>query len=154
MPLLWLKTHKKSAHIHEIYIVRENTNVQVVATDNLTLVIIRLAFVSCDSWNKTFKYLDINTNSCFRIFAFFFYLIPFFSCFLRFPICPEVDMWPSRNAITLSFPTSLRCHILRDPIWTQVELVSWCFQPSQPQRITSGLKTNFTLSPSYSLNKL
>ena len=33
-------------------------------------------------------------------------------------------------------------------------LVSWCFQPSQPQRITSGLKTNFTLSPCYLLNKL
>ena len=30
------------------------------------------------------------------------------------------------------------------------ELVSWCFEPSQPQRITSGLNTNFTLSPSYS----
>ena len=30
--------------------------------------------------------------------------------------------------------------------------VSWCFEPSQPQRITSGLKENFTLSPSYSLN--
>ena len=28
--------------------------------------------------------------------------------------------------------------------------VSWCFEPSQPQRITSGLKTNFNLSPSYS----
>ena len=26
-------------------------------------------------------------------------------------------------------------------------LVSWCFEPSQPQRITSGLNTNFTLSP-------
>ena len=25
-------------------------------------------------------------------------------------------------------------------------LVSWCFKPSQPQRITSGLNTNFTLS--------
>ena len=33
------------------------------------------------------------------------------------------------------------------------ELVSWCFKPSQPQRITSGLKTNFSLSPSYSWNK-
>ena len=32
-------------------------------------------------------------------------------------------------------------------------LVSWCFKPSQPQRITSGLHTNFTLSPSYSLHK-
>ena len=29
------------------------------------------------------------------------------------------------------------------------ELVSWYFEPSQPQRITSGLKTNFNLSPSY-----
>ena len=34
------------------------------------------------------------------------------------------------------------------------QLVCWCFEPSQPQRITSGLKTNFSLSPSYSLNKL
>ena len=34
-----------------------------------------------------------------------------------------------------------------------LELVSWCFEPSQPQRITSGPKTNFSLSPSYFLNK-
>ena len=40
------------------------------------------------------------------------------------------------------------------------ELVSWCLQPSQPWRITSGLntnfslqKTNFNLSPSYSFHK-
>ena len=33
------------------------------------------------------------------------------------------------------------------------ELVSWCFEPSQPQRITSGLNTNFTLPPSYSFQK-
>ena len=26
---------------------------------------------------------------------------------------------------------------------------SWCFQPSQPHRITTRLNTNFTLSPSY-----
>ena len=31
--------------------------------------------------------------------------------------------------------------------------VSWWFEPSQPQRITSGLNTNFTLSPSYSFHK-
>ena len=31
--------------------------------------------------------------------------------------------------------------------------VSWCFEPSQPHRITSGLNTNFTLSPSYSFHK-
>ena len=32
-------------------------------------------------------------------------------------------------------------------------LVSWCFEPSQPQRITSGLNTNFPLSPSHSFHK-
>ena len=32
-------------------------------------------------------------------------------------------------------------------------LVSWCFEPSQPQRITSGLNTNFNLSPSHSFHK-
>ena len=32
-------------------------------------------------------------------------------------------------------------------------LLSWCFEPSQPQRITSGLNTNLTLSPSYSFHK-
>ena len=33
------------------------------------------------------------------------------------------------------------------------DLVSWCFEPSQPQRITSGLNTNFILPPSYSFHK-
>ncbi len=28
-------------------------------------------------------------------------------------------------------------------------LVSWCFEPNQPQRITSGLNTNSALSPSH-----
>ena len=32
-------------------------------------------------------------------------------------------------------------------------LVSWYFEPSQPQRIISGLKTNFRLSPIYSTHK-
>ena len=32
-------------------------------------------------------------------------------------------------------------------------LVRWCFEPSQPQRITSGLNTNFTPFPSYSFHK-
>ena len=32
-------------------------------------------------------------------------------------------------------------------------LVSWCFESSQPQRITSGLNTNFILSPSHSFHK-
>ena len=33
------------------------------------------------------------------------------------------------------------------------QLVSWCLEPSQPQRITSGLNTNFTLSTGYSFHK-
>ena len=32
-------------------------------------------------------------------------------------------------------------------------LVSWRFEPSQPQRVISGLKTNFSLSPSSSFHK-
>ena len=36
---------------------------------------------------------------------------------------------------------------------TRKKLVSWCFEPSQPQRIISVLNTNFTLSPSYSFHK-
>ena len=44
--------------------------------------------------------------------------------------------------------TALRC------CWLVSQLVSWCFEPSQPQRITSGLNTNFTLSPSHSFLKL
>ena len=32
-------------------------------------------------------------------------------------------------------------------------LFSRCFEPIQPRRITSGLNTNFTLSPSYSFHK-
>ena len=32
-------------------------------------------------------------------------------------------------------------------------LVSWYFEPSQPQRITSGLKTMFSLFPIYSAHK-
>ena len=31
--------------------------------------------------------------------------------------------------------------------------VSWYFEPSQPQRVTSWLKTMFTLSPIYSARK-
>ena len=33
------------------------------------------------------------------------------------------------------------------------QLVGWCFEPSQPQRIISGLETNFSLSPSYSAQR-
>ena len=47
------------------------------------------------------------------------------------------------------------CYILsesagdKESDWLRIShLVSWCFEPSQPQRIISGLKTNFSLSPS------
>ena len=33
------------------------------------------------------------------------------------------------------------------------ELVSWWFEPSQPQRMTSGLNTNLTVSPGYSFHE-
>ena len=32
----------------------------------------------------------------------------------------------------------------------RTRLVSWCFEPSRPQRITLGMNTNFTRSQSYS----
>ena len=38
-------------------------------------------------------------------------------------------------------------------LWWVIELVSWYFEPSQPQRITSELNTNFNQPPSYSNNK-
>ena len=34
------------------------------------------------------------------------------------------------------------------------ELVSWCFQPSQPQRVTSGMETDVHPSPTYCAKKL
>ena len=45
-----------------------------------------------------------------------------------------------------------KLHIL-DSCPLQCQLVSWCFEPSQPQRITSGLNANFVLSHSYSFHK-
>ena len=48
-----------------------------------------------------------------------------------------------------------RCCVVREwsgLLWS-ITLVSGCFEPSQPQRITSGLYTNFTLSPSHSFHK-
>ena len=46
--------------------------------------------------------------------------------------------------------------IIEEPTQDMVlsgSLVNWCFEPSQPHWITSGLKTNFTLSPSFSVHK-
>ena len=44
------------------------------------------------------------------------------------------------------------CSFLSD-ISSTSYFVSWCFEPSQPQRITSGLNTDFSPSPSYSVHK-
>ena len=68
-------------------------------------------------------------------------------------LCPglPVDLIMSQNF------NNLRCLCVLAPwAWSSVSelFVSWCFEPSQTQRITSGLKTNFSLSPSYSVNKL
>ena len=43
--------------------------------------------------------------------------------------------------------------ILRAYTGTMCQLVSWYFEPSQPQRVTSWLKTMFNLSPIYSARK-
>ena len=63
----------------------------------------------------------------------------------------------SHRRVPLSFSVYVRL-----PCWSSFlsgcakvtsKLVGWCFEPSQPHRITSGLNTNFTLSPSYSRHK-
>ena len=51
----------------------------------------------------------------------------------------DIDLMGGSNGEFQTSPTDL--------------LVSWCFEPSQPQRTTSGLNTNFTLSPNYSFYK-
>ena len=54
----------------------------------------------------------------------------------------------------LTQPDQLATHILKATTTGEVsQLASWCFEPSQPQRITSGLNTNVILSPSYSFHK-
>ena len=42
--------------------------------------------------------------------------------------------------------------LLQTSKWQDAYTVSWCFEPNQPQRITSGLRTNFNLSPCYSFH--
>ena len=37
---------------------------------------------------------------------------------------------------------------MESEVWTTGFGRRWCFKPSQPQRITSGLNTNFTITPS------
>ena len=55
----------------------------------------------------------------------------------------------TRTCLFLHFPSSSK---LRS-ISAVRRSLSWCFEPSQPQRMTSGLNTNFILSPGYSFYK-
>ena len=54
---------------------------------------------------------------------------------------------------TLFFSQDVPLHSLVWFHWLVSWLVSWCFEPSQPQRITTGLNTSFILSPSYLFHK-
>ena len=81
----------------------------------------------------------------------------------------EVRLWSGTSCVPLMARSSPRprgqrrtgkmdeagCEIICGAHKTLVvsHLVSWCLEPSQPQRITSGLNTNFTPSQSYSFHK-
>ena len=45
-------------------------------------------------------------------------------------------------------------HVKTQRNWHVLELVGLCLEPSQPEKITPGLKSSFILSRSYSLDKL
>ena len=65
--------------------------------------------------------------------------------------------------IDTAWLSSSSCHCSKHSTWGIVgqqrgwesvcKLIRWCFEPSRPQKITSGLKTNFGLSPSYWFHK-
>ena len=57
--------------------------------------------------------------------------------------------WPVVTHLCKNGHACSRYSVLMLPV---SQFVSGCFQPSQPQRITSGLKTNFSISPSYSFH--
>ena len=70
----------------------------------------------------------------------------------------SVDSLSKASLAALSEASPVHKHV-QDPTSEQFPSgraagrISWCFEPSQQQRITSGLNTNFTLSPSYSFHK-
>ena len=71
---------------------------------------------------------------------------------------PLLPLFGSCSCKILSLQCALcicnhRCAAANVPFTGTSYLVSWCFMPSQPQRITSGLNTIFTLSPSYSFHE-
>ena len=61
--------------------------------------------------------------------------------YLTYPVLYEkvTDSFLHGRTTTTTFKTTTDCVIL----------VSWCFEPSQPQRVISGPTTNLGLSPSY-----
>ena len=61
------------------------------------------------------------------------------TCHIHLPVCPWTMGYHSRAA--------------KNKTRLPTRLVSWCFEPPQPQRITLGLNANFNLSPSYSFRK-
>ena len=85
----------------------------------------------------------------------------------RLDRCHKKILWTHREVHLAPHPVvrlvlgfkSLALFFLRvskhGPCFTAIEdlLVNWCFEPNQSQRITSGLNTNFNLSPSFSFNK-
>ena len=71
----------------------------------------------------------------------------------RSHLCIARRFLPTRSLFLPSFLWFLeRSRIIKNLPLTY-QLVSCYFEPSQPQRITPGLNTNFILSPSYSFHK-
>ena len=60
------------------------------------------------------------------------------------------NYFPSRFWLKSKCTVTKPQHCIQLMAWIQQKLVSWSFEPSQQQRITSGLNTNFILSQSYS----
>ena len=60
----------------------------------------------------------------------------------------EVYVWWSWSVFGM-----VHCRTKLNSMGESKQLVGWCFEPGQPQRITSGLNTNLILSPSYSCHK-
>ena len=89
---------------------------------------------------------------------FLFFLLPFKSNRYTSDEYHRAIFTSDRNKLNVTNLMDFTFFSHRSTLYLQCELilavVSWCFEPSQPQRITSGLKTNFSLSPRYSLNKL
>ena len=81
--------------------------------------------------------LHLITSAC-DFFYFFFYFFYFFYCQWRIKLVTQQKV----REVPMS----------KSPL-VVVVVISWCFEPSHPQRITSGLNTNFTLSTSHSFHK-